>query len=138
MTDIAAAAAGVRRQPRALDRIDDAGTRGAWPRHRAAALVPLGMTTMIGVFVYPLAWPTHIQWAAMLLMWLCRGAGQLSLDPIVWQRIRRPAANPLPAAEDEQSPGQPVLGNRPAELRISRRRNNAGGRVSVVLQKELE
>jgi putative oxidoreductase len=55
---------------------------------RAAALVLLGMTTVIEVFVYPLAWPTHIQWAAMLLMLICRGAGQFSLDHVVWQRIR--------------------------------------------------
>src|SRR5438128_12152175 len=31
---------------------------------RAAALVLLGMTAVIEVFVYPQAWPTHIQWAA--------------------------------------------------------------------------
>src|SRR5580693_1243479 len=31
---------------------------------RPAALVLLGMTTIIEVFVYPQAWPTHIQWAA--------------------------------------------------------------------------
>ncbi len=42
---------------------------------RAAALVLLGMTILIEVFVYPLAWPTHIQWAAMLLVLLCRGPG---------------------------------------------------------------
>jgi putative oxidoreductase len=47
---------------------------------RAAALVLLGMTLVIEIFVYPLAWPTHIQWAAMLLVLLCRGAGKLSLD----------------------------------------------------------
>jgi putative oxidoreductase len=47
---------------------------------RPAALVLLGMTTIIEVFVYPQAWPTHIQWAAMLLVLLCRGAGNLSLD----------------------------------------------------------
>ncbi len=47
---------------------------------RPAALVLLGMTTVIEVFVYPQAWPTHIQWAAMLLVLLCRGAGNLSLD----------------------------------------------------------
>src|SRR5712692_3055839 len=35
---------------------------------RPAALVLLGMTTVIEVFVYPLAWPTHIQWAAMMLI----------------------------------------------------------------------
>jgi putative oxidoreductase len=54
---------------------------------RAAALVLLGMTTVIEIFVYPQAWPTHIQWAAMLLVLLCRGAGKLSLDYVVWQRI---------------------------------------------------
>ena len=56
---------------------------------RAAALVLLGMTTVIEIFVYPLAWPTHIQWAAMLLVLLCRGAGKLSLDHILWPRLRR-------------------------------------------------
>jgi len=38
------------------------------------------MTTVIEIFVYPLAWATHLQWAAMLLVLLCRGAGELSLD----------------------------------------------------------
>ncbi len=57
---------------------------------RAAALVLLGMTTVIEVFVYPLAWPTHIQWAAMLLMLLCRGAGIFSLDHVIWSWIWRP------------------------------------------------
>ena len=52
---------------------------------RAAALALLGMTTVIEVFVYPQAWPTHIQWAAMLLVLLCRGAGKVSLD----HRVRR-------------------------------------------------
>src|SRR5207244_7029075 len=47
---------------------------------RPAALVLLGMTTVIEIFVYPLAWATHLQWAAMLLVLLCRGAGELSLD----------------------------------------------------------
>ena len=50
---------------------------------RLAALVLLGMTTIIEIFVYPQAWPTHIQWAAMLLVLLCRGAGTLSLDHLV-------------------------------------------------------
>jgi len=59
---------------------------------RAAALVLLGMTTVIEIFVYPQAWPTHIQWAAMLLMLLCRGAGKLSLDYVVWQRARCPTS----------------------------------------------
>jgi putative oxidoreductase len=53
---------------------------------RPAALVLLGMTSVIELFVYPLAWPTHIQWAAMLLVLLCRGAGGLSVDHwIAWR-----------------------------------------------------
>ena len=55
---------------------------------RPAALVLLGMTAVIEIFVYPLAWPTHIQWAAMLLILLCRGAGTLSLDEWLWRRFR--------------------------------------------------
>ena len=47
---------------------------------RPAALVLLGMTTVIEIFVYPQAWPTHVQWAAMLLVLLCRGAGTFSVD----------------------------------------------------------
>lgn len=50
---------------------------------RPAALVLLGMTTVIEVFVYPQAWPTHIQWAAMLFVLLCRGAGKLSVDELL-------------------------------------------------------
>jgi putative oxidoreductase len=50
---------------------------------RPAALVLLGMTTVIELFVYPQAWPTHIQWVAMMLVLLCRGAGILSLDQLV-------------------------------------------------------
>ena len=54
---------------------------------RPAALVLLGMTTVIQVFVYPQAWPTHIQWAAMLLVLLCRGPGKLSLDHLLHRRL---------------------------------------------------
>lgn len=55
---------------------------------RGAAFVLLGMTTVIEVFVYPLAWPTHIQWAAMLLVLLCRGAGKYSVDELIWRRMK--------------------------------------------------
>jgi putative oxidoreductase len=65
---------------------------------RAAALVLLGMTTVIEVFVYPQAWPTHIQWAAMLLVLLCRGAGKFSLDHVVWRRARHLGGEAAPAA----------------------------------------
>jgi putative oxidoreductase len=61
---------------------------------RPVALVLLGMTTVIEVFVYPQAWPTHIQWAAMLLVLLCRGAGKWSLDYLVRRRFSsRPTSN---------------------------------------------
>lgn len=53
---------------------------------RPAALLLLGMTSVIEIFVYPQAWPTHIQWAAMLLVLLCRGAGNGSVDH--WLRRR--------------------------------------------------
>ena len=58
---------------------------------RPAAAVLLAMTTVIEVFVYPQAWPTHIQWAAMLLVLLCRGAGSLSLDRLLWGWLARRA-----------------------------------------------
>lgn len=55
---------------------------------RFAALILLGMTAVIEVFVYPMAWPTHLQWAAMLLVLLCRGAGRWSLDAWLWRGFR--------------------------------------------------
>ena len=65
---------------------------------RVSALVLLGMTTVIEIFVYPQAWPTHNQWAAMLLVLLCRGAGKFSLDHVVWQQIRHLGSEAAPAA----------------------------------------
>ncbi|MFC3068237.1 DoxX family protein [Phenylobacterium soli] len=47
---------------------------------RVSALAFLGMTTVIEVFVYPDAWPTHLSWAALLLYLIARGGGALSLD----------------------------------------------------------
>ncbi len=47
---------------------------------RAAAAVLLVMTAVIEIFVYPNAWPTHLQWTAMLVVLLCRGAGRYSID----------------------------------------------------------
>ena len=57
---------------------------------RFAAFILLGMTAVIEIFVYPLAWPTHIQWAAMLLVLLSRGAGTFSIDHLLWHRFRLP------------------------------------------------
>jgi len=53
---------------------------------RAAVLVLIGMTAVIEIFVYPDAWPTHLQWTAMMLVLLCRGAGTVSLDQLLWRR----------------------------------------------------
>lgn len=50
---------------------------------RFAALALFGMTMVIEVFVFPAAWPTHIQWAAMQLILIGRGAGLVSLDALV-------------------------------------------------------
>jgi putative oxidoreductase len=54
---------------------------------RPVALILLGMTAVIEIFVYPQAWPTHIQWAAMLLVLLARGAGRFSIDWLIWRRV---------------------------------------------------
>lgn len=56
---------------------------------RLSALVLLGMVTVIEVFVYPQAWPTHIQWAAMLLVLLTRGPGTVSADALIRRMILR-------------------------------------------------
>jgi putative oxidoreductase len=47
---------------------------------RYAALALLGMTTVIEIFVYPDAWPTHLSWAAPLLLLAARGGGRFSVD----------------------------------------------------------
>jgi putative oxidoreductase len=54
---------------------------------RFAALILLGMTAVIEIFVYPQAWPTHLQWAAMLLILLTRGAGTISIDHWLWRDL---------------------------------------------------
>lgn len=50
---------------------------------RVSALALLGMTIVIEVFVYPLGWPTHLMWAALLLYLIRFGAGAFSLDRIL-------------------------------------------------------
>ncbi len=47
---------------------------------RASALALLAMTLVIEVFVYPDAWPTHLTWAAPLLLLVARGGGAWSTD----------------------------------------------------------
>lgn len=50
---------------------------------RFSALGLLTMTTVIEVFVYPEAWPTHLTWAGLLLPLLARGGGAWSLDRLL-------------------------------------------------------
>lgn len=58
---------------------------------RFAALALFAMTLVIEIFVFPEAWPTHIQWTAMLLVLMGRGAGVLSLDELVRRWLKLPA-----------------------------------------------
>jgi putative oxidoreductase len=55
---------------------------------RPAALALLGMTTVIEVFVYPDAWPTHLSWAGLLLPLIARGSGAWSLDHLLRRAAR--------------------------------------------------
>lgn len=47
---------------------------------RLSALALLGMTTVIEIFVYPDAYPTHGVWAVVLLYLMVRGGGPLAID----------------------------------------------------------
>ena len=53
-------------------------TLGLFTRVSAGGL--LVMTSVIEIFVYPDAWPTHLSWAGLLLPLIALGGGQLSLD----------------------------------------------------------
>ena len=53
---------------------------------RPAALVLFGMVATIQLFVYPQAWPDHLQYVAMILVLVGRGPGALSLDALLARR----------------------------------------------------
>jgi putative oxidoreductase len=57
---------------------------------RPVALLLLGMTGYIEIFIYPQAWPTHIQWVAMLLFILFRGPGRISIDHLIKRALKIP------------------------------------------------
>ena len=59
---------------------------------RVAALGVLGMTLVIQLFVYPLAFPTHARWAACALALLVHGGGRLALDRPLARRFARKGA----------------------------------------------
>jgi len=50
---------------------------------RYAALALLGMTTVIEIFVYPDAWPTHLSWAGLMLPVIAMGGGRFALDRVI-------------------------------------------------------
>jgi len=54
---------------------------GLFTRLSAGAL--LVMTSVIEIFVYPDAWPTHLSWAGLLLPLIALGGGKLSLDRLL-------------------------------------------------------
>jgi putative oxidoreductase len=55
---------------------------------RFAALILLGMTLVIQIFVYPDAYSVHGPWSVCLLYIMARGPGMFSLDHLIGRRIR--------------------------------------------------
>jgi putative oxidoreductase len=56
---------------------------------RATAIAYLGMIAVIQLFVYPQAWPDHIQWVAFLMLLVARGPGVVSLDALATRVFTR-------------------------------------------------
>jgi putative oxidoreductase len=46
------------------------------------------MTLVIEIFVYPESWPDHLMWASALVYVILRGPGQVSLDHLLFRRLR--------------------------------------------------
>jgi putative oxidoreductase len=55
---------------------------------RLSALGLLGMVAVIQTFIYPMAWPDHIQWLAFMIFIVCRGPGKFSLDHLLGRVVR--------------------------------------------------
>ncbi|WP_457941232.1 DoxX family protein [Mesorhizobium sp. 10J20-29] len=56
---------------------------------RLGALVLLGVTATIQIFVYPQNWGEHLLWATVLLLLFSRGAGVVSLDHLAARQLAR-------------------------------------------------
>jgi putative oxidoreductase len=66
---------------------------------RFAASALLGMTLVIEIFVYPMAFDTHAVWAVSLLFLMKFGAGRVSLDYLLERRgVQRPGLSRWPMA----------------------------------------
>jgi len=55
---------------------------------RLTALAFIGMLSVIQIFVYPEGWPDHSLWFALLLLLVARGPGAISLDNLIWRRVK--------------------------------------------------
>jgi len=69
---------------------------------RVSVLALLGMVAVIQTFVYPSAWPDHIQWLAFMFVLLARGPGAISLDALLARRLARESQDPRPAATNAE------------------------------------
>jgi putative oxidoreductase len=58
---------------------------------RLSALGLLGMVAVIQTFIYPQAWPDHIQWLGFMIFVIARGPGAVSLDALLGRLAGRPA-----------------------------------------------
>ena len=54
---------------------------------RVTTLALLGMVLTIQLFIYPEAWPTHIQWLAFMIVLVARGPGAISLDALIGRKL---------------------------------------------------
>lgn len=57
---------------------------------RLAALMLIGVVSVIQIFVYPENWAEHLLWASLLLLVLARGAGVFSLDHVAARVLSAP------------------------------------------------
>lgn len=57
---------------------------------RFAAVMLLGVVSVIQIFVYPENWAEHLLWASLLLLVLTRGAGVFSLDHVAERIVSAP------------------------------------------------
>jgi putative oxidoreductase len=64
---------------------------------RLSALGLLGMVAVIQLFVYPEAWPDHIQWLGFMIFIVCWGPGAFSLDALISRLLNRRAVQVAPA-----------------------------------------
>lgn len=56
---------------------------------RAGVLALLGMVAVIQTFVYPQAWPDHLQWLAFMAVLAARGPGVVSADALIGRLARK-------------------------------------------------